>query len=154
MTVAAIGDLRIRPAFAEVVADRVWRAFWKDKGHPLSLLTGLVQESFEPGPIPTTFVAHEGDAFLGTVAIIACDEDSRPQYTPWIAALWVEPEHRRRGIGKALVDEAVQFAFSTGAGRVYLLSGAHRCSYYEGLGRSVLERTSDGMFILIRDNNG
>jgi GNAT superfamily N-acetyltransferase len=119
----------------------------------LSLLTGLVQESFGIGPIPTALVAHEGDTFIGTASVIACDEDTRPQYTPWVAALWVEPEHRRQGIGAALVDKAAELAFQAGAGRVYLLSGPHRRSFYERLGWSVLEMTSpdDGMFILIRD---
>ncbi|WP_244445255.1 GNAT family N-acetyltransferase [Microvirga sp. BSC39] len=119
----------------------------------MSLLTGLVQENFGPGPIPTALVAHEGDWFIGTVSIIACDEETRPHYTPWVAALWVEPEHRRQRIGAALVDKAVEFAFGTGAKRVYLLAGSHRRSYYAGLGWSVIEQTEDGMFILSKDNH-
>jgi predicted N-acetyltransferase YhbS len=119
----------------------------------LSLLTGLVQENFGPGPIPTALVAHEGGRFLGTVSIIACDEDTRPQYTPWVAALWVEPEHRRRRIGAVLVERAVECAFGTGARRVYLLARPHRHSYYEGRGWFVIEQAEDGMFILARDNN-
>lgn len=148
-----ISDLRDRPGFADTVAERVWRAFWEKDGHPLSLLTRLVQESFGSGPIPTALVAHRDDTFIGTVSVIACDEDTRPEYTPWVAALWVEPEHRRRGVGSALVDTAAGFAFGAGAGRVYLLSRPHRCAYYEALGWSVLETTSpaDGMFILTRD---
>ena len=118
----------------------------------MSLLTGLVQENLGAGPIPTALVAHEADTFVGTVSIIACDEDARPQYTPWIAALWVEPDHRHRGIGAALVDRAVALAFDNGAGRVYLLSGPHRRSFYEGLGWTVLEMLpDDGMVILVRD---
>ncbi|MBJ6125525.1 GNAT family N-acetyltransferase [Microvirga splendida] len=150
----AISDLRNRPDFAEPVADRVWRAFWKDKGHPLSLLTGLVQESLGEGPVPSCFVAHDGDIFLGTASLIACDEETRPQYTPWIAAVWVEPDHRGQGIGAALIARAAEFAFGAGAGRVYLLAGPHRRSFYEGLGWSVLETLSDGMFVLTRDAGG
>lgn len=149
-----ISDLRDRPDFAEAVADCVWRAFWKDKGHPLSLLTGLVQENLGAGPIPTALVAHEGDRLIGTVSIIACDEETRPHYTPWIAAVWVEPDHRGRGIGAALIEKATDFAFQTGAGRVYLLAGPHRRSFYEGLGWSVLETLTDGMFVLTRDAEG
>lgn len=111
-----------------------------------------MQENFGPGPIPTALVAHEGPRFLGTVSIIECDEGTRPQYTPWVAALWVEPEHRRQRIGAALVDKAAAFAFGTGARRVYLLAGPHRRSYYQGLGWSVVEQTEDGMFILARDD--
>ncbi len=117
----------------------------------MSLLTGLVRENFGPGPIPTALIAHDSDRFVGTVSIIACDEETRPQYTPWIAALWVEPEHRRRGIGAVLVERAADFAFKAGAGRVYLLSGPHRRLFYDGLGWAVLETTEDGMFILTRD---
>jgi GNAT superfamily N-acetyltransferase len=117
----------------------------------LSLLTGLVQENLGPGPIPTALVAHEGDRFVGTVSIIACDEETRPHYTPWVAALWVEPEERHRGSEAALVDRAVEFAFGTGAKRVYLLAGPHRRSYYEGLKWSVAEQTDDGMSILTRE---
>jgi GNAT superfamily N-acetyltransferase len=147
-----VSDLRDQPGFADIVADRVWRAFWKKDGHPLELLTGLVQENLGQGPIPTALVAHEGERFLGTVSIIASDEEARPQYTPWVAALWVEPEHRRRGIGALLVEKAVSFALSTGAERVYLLSRAQRRAFYEGLGWAVLEADApeEGMFILTR----
>jgi GNAT superfamily N-acetyltransferase len=156
MTMLAISDLRDRPDLADTVADRVWRAFWKKDGHPLELLSGLVQRNFAPGPLPTALVAHEDGRFLGTVSIIACDEETRPQYTPWVAALWVEPEHRRKGIGAALVERAASYGFSTGAERVYLLSRAHRRAFYEGLGWSVLEADApeDGMFILTMSADG
>ncbi|WP_246776585.1 GNAT family N-acetyltransferase [Microvirga sp. VF16] len=114
-----------------------------------------MQESFGEGPIPSAFVAHEGERFVGTVSVIACDEDSRPQYTPWVAALWVEPEHRRKGIGAALVGRASAFAFKAGAERIYLLSRAQRRPFYENLGWAVLEANApeEGMFILVRDRS-
>jgi GNAT superfamily N-acetyltransferase len=119
----------------------------------LELLAGLMQESLGPGPVPTTLVAHDGDLFLGTVSVIACDEGGRPHYTPWIAALWVEPEYRRRGIGAALVDKAFGVALAAGTLRVYLLARAHRRPFYEKLGWSVLEADvpEEGMFMLARE---
>jgi GNAT superfamily N-acetyltransferase len=95
-------------------------------------------------------VAHEGGRFIGTVSVIACDEETRPHYTPWVAALWVEPEFRRQGIGAALVEQAADFAFRAGAGWVHLLSGPHRRAFYEVLGWSVLEILDDGMVVLTR----
>lgn len=134
------------------MADRVWRAFWKDGGHPLELLTGLVRHSLGAGPVPTTLVAHDGARFVGTVSVIACDEERRPDYAPWVAALWVEPEDRRRGVGAALVQRAVGLTLGTGAARVYLLSRERRRDFYEGLGWSVLERDAPepGLHVLVR----
>ncbi|WP_246179384.1 GNAT family N-acetyltransferase [Microvirga thermotolerans] len=102
--------------------------------------------------MPTTLVAHEGDLFLGTVSLIACDEESRPDYSPWIAALWVEPEHRRRGIGESLVDRAFRLARDAGAGRVYLLAGEARRAFYEKRGWSICEADvpRSGMHVLVR----
>jgi len=96
-------------------------------------------------------VAHEAERFVGTVSVIANDEERRPHYTPWVAALWVEPEDRRQGIGAALVRRAAEFAFGTGATRVYLLSRERRRAYYEGLGWSVLEADvlEPGLHVLI-----
>jgi GNAT superfamily N-acetyltransferase len=136
-----------------VVADRVWRAFWRDKGHPLELLTSLVRDNLGPDPIPTGLVAHDGERFLGTVSLIACDEESRPQYTPWVAALWIEPEYRGNGIAAALVDRAACLAFEAGAARVYLLARERLRSFYERLGWTVLEADAPepGMLILSRE---
>jgi GNAT superfamily N-acetyltransferase len=116
----------------------------------------LVGESFGTGPIPTALVAHDGERFLGTVSLVACDEETRPQYTPWIAALWVEPEHRRRGIGAALVDKATDLAFTIGAQRAFLLTRERRRSFYEGMGWQVLEADAPeaGLFILRKDRHG
>jgi predicted N-acetyltransferase YhbS len=121
----------------------------------LELLTGLVGESLGAGPIPTALVAHDGGRFLGTVSLIACDEETRPQYTPWIAALWVEPEHRRRGIGASLVDKASDLAFDAGAQRVHLLTRERRRPFYEGMGWLVLEANAPepGLFILKKDRH-
>ncbi len=148
-----ISDLRSKPDFADMVAERIWRAFWKEEGHPLELLTGLVQQNFGQGPIPTALVAHDGERFLGTVSLIANDEESRPHYTPWVAALWVEPEQREQGIGAALVEKATELGFSSGANRLYLLAREHRRRYYETMGWTVLEANApeDGIFILIKD---
>jgi len=112
-----------------------------------------VRQSLEAGPIPTTFVAHVGERFAGTVSVIACDEEQRPHYTPWIAALWVEPEDRRRGAGAALVERAAEFAFGTGATRIHLLSRERRRAYYESLGWTVLEADAPepGLHVLIRN---
>ena len=135
----SVADLRERPDVAAAVADRVWRAWWKPKGHPLVKLEALVAEGLGPGPIPSALVAPDGTAFLGTASVIACDLDARPQYTPWVAAVWVEADHRRQGIGAALVRAGADFIHGLGYDRAYLCALPHIHAFYARLGWSPVE---------------
>ena len=107
-----ISDLRQRPEFFDTVAERIWQAWWKPDNYPLGHITGRLRENMTETSIPLALVAHDGEAFLGTASVIASDLAERPQLTPWVAAVWVEPQARRRGVGGALVNRAA--TLSTG----------------------------------------
>ena len=151
----AISDLRQRPEFFDHVADRIWRAWWKADGHPLGYISGRLRENMNATPIPFALIAHDGDAFLGTASVIASDLAERPQLTPWVAAVWVEAQVRRRGIGAALVDRATLDCFALGVSRAYLCARPQRAGYYEKLGWIPIEREAGPhrMSVLIRDAN-
>lgn len=104
-----ISDLRQRPDFCDTVADRIWRAWWQPHGHPLDHVTTRLRENLTATPIPFALVAHDGDTFLGTASVIASDLE-RPLLTPWVAAVWVDEDARKRGVGAALVDRATGIA--------------------------------------------
>ena len=151
----AISDLRERPDFAPVLTDRIWRAWWQARGTPLPRIAGRVAENLGQGPIPSAFVAHDGDRFLGTASVIEADMMERPQYTPWIAAVWVEPEARGAGLGAALVQHAASAIFRNGWSRAYLSAAPHRRTFYEGLGWTVLEDEigDERQAVFIRDDH-
>jgi GNAT superfamily N-acetyltransferase len=153
MTVYTISDLRQESHLVERVSHRIWQAFWQDAGIDHDAVAERVRESLGAGPIPTTFVAHETGTFIGTVSVIAADEPSRPLLTPWIAAIWVEPHARERGVGAALVRKATEFAFAQGVERLYLSASTVRRPFYEKIGWRVAERDVPriGMAILQRD---
>ncbi|MDB5654247.1 MAG: N-acetyltransferase [Tardiphaga sp.] len=134
-----ISDLRERPEFFDAVADRIWRAWWQPNGVPLEYIVGRLRENLVAGPVPRAFIAHVGGDFAGTASIIASDLDERPHYTPWIAAVWIEPAFSSRGIGRQLIDHAVGYAFGLGISRVYLTARPARRSYYERLDWSRIE---------------
>ncbi len=137
----SISDLRQRPEFLETVADRIWQAWWKDSGRPLDFIADrLGDENLNVDPIPFALIAHDGMDFLGTASVIASDLAERPQLTPWVAAVWVEPSARQRGVGGALVNRAAQGCFDLGFGRAYLCARPQRAVYYERLGWSPIER--------------
>lgn len=153
---AVICDLRDEPQFFDIVAERIWTAFWQASGEPPAYIAGLLRESLGEAPIPTALVAHAGDAFLGTVSLIACDVDERPQLTPWVAALWVEPAARERGIGAELVEEAARRGFALGHRRLFLSASARMAPYYEKRGWRLHERgvPTPDLTILSRDADG
>jgi GNAT superfamily N-acetyltransferase len=149
----AISDLRQRPEFFDGVADRIWRASWKDAGYPLHYITGRLTENLNAEPLPIALVAHDGATFLGTVSVIASDLDERPNLTPWVAALWVEPHARSRGVGGALVGRAARDCFALGIARAHLCARPALTSFYERLGWVVVERDVGlhGLTVFIKD---
>lgn len=129
-----IDDLADVPHHLDTVAERIWTAWWRDKGHGIERITVPLRESLERRAIPFTLVAHRDGGFCGTVSVIASDVSERPDLTPWIAALWIEPDLRRRGLGAALLHHAVRRAAGFGTAQLYLYASDERRAFYEGRG--------------------
>jgi predicted N-acetyltransferase YhbS len=123
-----ISDLRQEPEFFDTVADRIWRAWWKLSSY--SLIANGLAEALKCDPIPFAIVAHDGNEFLGSALGIASDMSDRPQYSPWVAAVWVEPQHRLKEVGRSLVGHAAKTLFARGFARIYLCSSPKRLNFY------------------------
>jgi len=63
--------------------------------------------------LPRTFIAV-ADELLGSASLVAHDMDTHPELTPWLASVFVNPLHRKRGIGAALVREVMETAAQAG----------------------------------------
>jgi len=135
-----VSDLRQCPKFFDTVADRIWQAWWQPDGYPLDYISSRLRENMEATPIPFALVAHDGEKFLGTSSVIVSDLEERPQLTPWVAAVWVEEDARRRGVGAALVNRAAQDCFALGASRAYLCARPRMTGFYVALGWTAVER--------------
>lgn len=93
------------------------------------------------------FVARSGGELVGMLAVLAAfppDEDSGAVVGEGdleVLSMWVDPEHRRHGVGSKLLDEAVVYGRSTGASALCLWvadGNASAVSFYESAG---FERT-------------
>nr|WP_313372352.1 GNAT family N-acetyltransferase [Brucella intermedia] len=135
------------PHFREAVSDRVWKAWWREDGYPFEQVDGWFQESLGAQTVPSTLVAHDGGDFWGTVSLIDNDMDERPDYSPWVAALWVDSEHRGKGVGRTLIEAALERAFKQGIDTVYLCAIAENSAYYVSLGWQQIEEDVSGLNI-------
>ena len=66
--------------------------------------------------------------------------EERPNYSPWVAAVWVDPQHRGKGIGAAIVRQAAEQALKRGFETIYLCALPEKSGFYEQLGWRLLER--------------
>lgn len=139
MTAFCIVDLATAPEFFDIVADRIWRAWHEPMGVALADLCARLDENMSGRPLPKAFVAREGDAFLGTISLIASDLDERPNLGPWAAALWVEPAARGRGVAAALLERASSEGLAIGAPHVYLCAQARLAPFYRERGWRQIE---------------
>ena len=99
----------------------------------------MLGRTLQRGQVPTTFVVLEGDALLGSASLVRRDMSIRPALTPWLAAVYVTPEHRGKGVGTALVHRAVIEAQRVGVENVYLYT-PDKEQFYARRGWSVSER--------------
>lgn len=136
----AIHDLRDRPDLLDAVAAAIWLTFWQRKGRALADLQAGFRKHLAPGDLPFTLAAEIDGAFAGTVSLIACDEPERSDLAPWLAALWVAPEHRKSGLGADLVTEIERRAAVLGIARIYLSARSAIAPFYEKRGWRAIDR--------------
>ena len=91
------------------------------------------------GEIPTAFVATSNEGLLGTAMLIAHDMQSRPDLMPWLAGVYVKPEHRRTGVAAELIDRVAEAATRLGVTTLYLHTVTGLESFYTRLGWSPIE---------------
>jgi GNAT superfamily N-acetyltransferase len=98
-----------RPDLAALVAEWRVRAFFDHPGgYTVEEMTALILAP-PVGP-KETFVLFDGDRAVGTAGLMRSDLESRPDLTPWLGGLFVEPAFRARGHATALVRQVEDFA--------------------------------------------
>lgn len=91
--------------------------------------------------LPITWVALEGQDFVGTFSIRACDLPSHKHFAPWLGSLVVPPEKRNKGIGAYLVKQSEKIAANMGYEFLYLFT-PNKAAWYEKLGWEAVESLS------------
>src|SRR5947209_6778049 len=107
-------------------------------------LVGVLEEVAADTRHGFLMLAQDNDRVVGVayVAIIVSAEHCGP--VAWLEELYVKPDHRHRGIGRALVTSVLERAQNTGIVAVELeIDAGHNraISLYQRLGFRPLERS-------------
>lgn len=128
--------------YADIVSLWIFNAFIKNIRDDLSLesVTSSIMNCSSEA-LPIRLIALLGEKCVGTVSLVQSDLKCR-DYTPWLAALFVDNDYRKNGIGKELIDCAVKAARQLGYKEIYLRT-EHASAYYRKLGWTYVEACTD-----------
>jgi predicted amidohydrolase/GNAT superfamily N-acetyltransferase len=132
--VITIDPLVDHPDLVPVIAEWHWRD-WNDQ--PLDFWIRCHATEARRDGIPRAWVAFLDGRPVGSVSLVERNMDSRSDLSPWLAALWVRPEHRGRGIGTVLTRRCEEEARRLKIDRLYLYTES-AAGFYAGLGWKVL----------------
>jgi len=125
-----ISNLRDVRQYQHIVANRIWEAWWKQEGHSAESVAVGLAEIVAATDFPFALVAHQNGEYLGHILGIASDLSSRPDLSPWLAALWVDPTHRRKSVALKLLNAAQEQLSKIGHSKIYLCAIEEKRSYY------------------------
>jgi GNAT superfamily N-acetyltransferase len=134
---------RLEPDTPEAELAARWRyeAFFADSGETFensrrALLDFLKRQEYEIA------LLAEWDGQPAGLCLFVRDEadpNPRPDLTPWLAALYVAPEFRKRGIARALIKAIEDHARAVGTETLYLYTSEAE-PFYLRVGWSVRDR--------------
>jgi predicted N-acetyltransferase YhbS len=130
-----------------LVASWIYSEFWADKaGYSAAKFEALLRQASDPNAIPLSLLAFVDGQPTGTINLIENDDQRRPHLYPWLAALFVAPEYRRKRVGTALIEVLVREAKRLGFSKMFL--GTDQPSYYARIGAQFHEQASETLCIL------
>ena len=135
-----ISDFREHQHYGSVIVDQVWNAWWRSAGRPVSEVERHMIEMADDRPLPTAVVAHDQYGYVGSAFLIHSDMEERPQYSPWVAAVWVETAERKRSVGRTLVAETAKIAGALGYPAAHICCRPELEGFYSGIGWKTIEQ--------------
>ncbi|MEC4766361.1 GNAT family N-acetyltransferase [Halomonas sp. CUBES01] len=116
-------------------------AEWKHLNPSLTLQgrAEAISDAAERESIPSIFIAMSGRQLVGSAALVQNDMDTKPDLSPWLAAVYVKESFRHHGIATELISRCEDEAIRSNADTWYLYT-EFASKLYEKLGWRHLER--------------
>ncbi len=116
-----------------------WRPIFDQLGKTLPEVIELHHRRAQIEALPMAVVALADGVVIGTGALKTDDLPLRPNLTPWLGGMFVDPSFRNRGVGGALVERLLLEARRLRMTRLYLWTPASE-SLYARHGCATIER--------------
>jgi len=117
-----------------------WEPIYRERGQTFADAIKNYKERTNTDCLPLTLVALDEAELVGTVSLKYHDLDIRPGIDPWLGALLVLPDWRRRGIATLLMQRAAETACRLNLSELFLWTSSAEGLYLK-LGWQVVERT-------------
>lgn len=94
----------------------------------------------QPGELlPATWVLMEEDQVWGSASVIEQDMNTNTELRPWLANVYIHPDKRALGLGRALVKEVLAQCRARGIKQLFLFTPDHQ-AFYQSLGWETLKQ--------------
>ena len=128
------------PEYLITVGTWIYNEWWSRRYNTPEVVLSWLRMHTQLDRVPYTVVAFADGLPVGSCSVIENDCVHRPQYTPWVAAVYVKPEMRHRGIASLFLREAAQIADRIGVAGLYIDCLAVTAPVYEKNGWEIYER--------------
>lgn len=110
------------------------------RNEPIDQTLDLLKRATLKDRWPFVLVALENGTPVGTASLISDDMPTRPEFSPWLADVYVLKTKRKEGIGRKLVEAVEAESARLGLNKIYLFT-ASNTALYGLLGWQLLEHT-------------
>ncbi len=128
------------PEHLLAVGTWIYEQWWKRPDNTIEVVLRLLRTHTEKDRVPCTVVVIAEGNPIGSCCVIENDCIHRPQYAPWVAAVYVKPKFRLRGVASSILQEAAQIAARVPVEALYIDCHVKTVSVYEQNGWTILER--------------
>ena len=143
------------PGQLTAVGTWIYDQWWRKRCNTPEIVFSWLRAHLTKDKVPYTIVGFADGTPVGSCCVIENDCPHRQQYSPWVAAVYVKPEMRKRGIASMILQEAAVVASRINVDGLYIDCLATTAPLYEKNGWTIYERVvgdKDSVVMLRKTN--
>jgi GNAT superfamily N-acetyltransferase len=140
------------PQFVPILAHWAYLYWYVNRNVKFATVEADYRRRADFSALPVSWVALDRGFPIGMVSLKEFDLQSHRHLSPWLSALYVIPQFRRRGFAELLINDVIRHAELIGHEHVHLFTdnrnATYLSGYYESRGWNLIEKTydNDGLY--------